>query len=126
MTCRYDMWSTCRFWDVYIFIYTILYIYTSLQIDKQVDMLVSTHIPLFINCTMIITIFSQGMVHQLEESLASSDRLVGHLRAEKQKESVAKSALMTQSAREASSIRTQLVQVGWEMFCGLSVCVCVC
>lgn len=51
------------------------------------------------------------MIHQLEESLASSERLVGHLRTEKQKDSVARKALITQHARELSQLRTSTLQV---------------
>jgi hypothetical protein len=48
---------------------------------------------------------------KLQLDLESSDRHVGHLRAEKQKEAVTKKALVAQHSREASVIRMQLVQV---------------
>jgi hypothetical protein len=53
----------------------------------------------------------QEMVVKLQLDLESSDRHVGHLRAEKQKEAVTKKALVAQHSREASVIRMQLVQV---------------
>lgn len=60
---------------------------------------------------LFLLIYRQGMVQQLEESLNSSDRLVGHLRAEKQKDSIARKALLGQHSREMTSLRTQLIQV---------------
>jgi hypothetical protein len=51
------------------------------------------------------------MVVKLQLDIESSDRHVGHLRAEKQKEAIAKKALLAQHSREASIIRMQLVQV---------------
>lgn len=55
--------------------------------------------------------FTQTSNTQLEKALTSSDRMINHLRNEKQKENLSTRLVIDQHARETSQLRGQLQQV---------------
>jgi hypothetical protein len=54
---------------------------------------------------------TQITAKHLEEEVASLNRMIGHLKAEKEKDAVAKRALFSQKTREIAHLKTQLEEV---------------